>query len=323
MGPGGRRPRRKRRLGLLKLILLAWLVFLIAVPIWAWTAITKVGFEPAGDRPSSQPGTTYLLVGSDSRAGLSPAQRRELGTGNAAGRRTDTIMLLHVGDGPNLLVSIPRDSQVAIPGHGTSKINAAYAWGGPKLLVKTIEQNTGIRIDDYVEIGMGGVVTVVDAVGGIEICPTDRMKDPLANLDIKKGCQQADGKTALAYARSRHTSGLGDIDRAKHQREVVAAVGKKAASPWSILNPVRYVSLANAGSDALRIGKGTGPIALAKFGWAMTRVSGKSGMTCGVPISDLSVRWDSERAPEFFSHIIEDDTAGISKRLCTPSGIAE
>jgi LCP family protein required for cell wall assembly len=318
------RPRRRRfRFGFLKLLVLAWLVFLLAVPIWAWNAIDKVGFEPSGDRPGSQPGTTYLLVGSDSRAGLSAAERRELGTGNAAGRRTDTIMLLHVGSGPNLLVSIPRDSQVEIPGHGTSKINAAYAWGGPKLLVKTLEQSTGIRIDEYVEIGMGGVVSVVDAVGGIEICPTERMKDPLANLDIKKGCQQADGATALAFARSRHTSGLGDIDRAKHQREVVAAVGKKAASPWSVLNPVRYVSLARAGSDALRIGKGTGPIALAKFGWAMTRVTGSSGMTCGVPIADLSVRWDPERAPELFQHIIEDDTSGIPKRLCTPSGIED
>ena len=70
--------------------------------------------------------------------------------------------------------------------------------------MKTIEQNTGIRIDDYVEIGMGGVVGIVDAVGGIEICPKDNMKDKLAGLNIKKGCQEVDGKTALAYARSRH-----------------------------------------------------------------------------------------------------------------------
>ena len=62
-------------------------------------------------------------------------------------------MLLHIGAGPNMLMSIPRDSLVDVPGHGTTKINAAFAYGGPKLLVKTIEQDTGIRIDDYVEIG--------------------------------------------------------------------------------------------------------------------------------------------------------------------------
>ena len=70
------------------------------------------------------------------------------------------------------------------------------------------------------------------------------MKDQLANLDIPKGCQEADGTTALGYARSRHTSALGDIDRAQHQREVVSAVGTEAASPWSVINPVRYFRLA-------------------------------------------------------------------------------
>ncbi|MFZ2501300.1 MAG: LCP family protein, partial [Nocardioides sp.] len=320
--PRGGRPRWGRlRWGWFKLALLAWLVFLIAVPIWAWTALPRVNADPGGERPGDQPGTTYLLVGSDSRAGLTKQERRELGTGDAAGRRTDTIMLLHVGAGPNLLMSIPRDSLVEIPGHGTTKINAAFAYGGPRMLVRTIEQNTGIRIDDYVEIGLGGVVSVVDAVGGIEICPTEAMKDPLANLDIEKGCQQADGATALGFARSRHTSALGDIDRARHQREVVSAVGAKAASPWSVLNPVRYVGLARAGSDSLRIGESTGPLALGKFAWAMTRVTGKSGLTCGVPIADLAVHWDAERSAALFEHIVTDDTAGIPKKLCTPSGL--
>ena len=142
-------------------------------------------------------------------------------------------MLLHTGSGPNLLLSIPRDSIVDIPGHGNTKINAAYAYGEAPLLVQTIEQNTGIRIDDYVEIGMGGVADLVDAVGGIEVCPKENMKDKLAGLDIKKGCQEVDGTTALAYARSRHTAATGDIDRVRRQREVVAAVGSKALSPWS------------------------------------------------------------------------------------------
>ena len=66
------------------------------------------------------------------------------------------------------------------------------------------------------------------------------MKDSRANLDIKKGCQDVDGTTALGYARSRHTSGLGDIARAQHQREVVSAVGTKVVSPWTVINPVRY-----------------------------------------------------------------------------------
>ena len=315
----GRRPRF--RLGWLKIALLLWVVFLLAVPVWAWTAIHKVNDEPRGHRPDAQPGHTYLLVGSDSRAGLTKAQRKAYGTGTGEGRRTDTIMLLHTGSGPDMLMSIPRDSLVDIPGVGTTKINAAFSYGGPRLLVKTIELNTGIRVDSYVEIGFGGFVNVVDAVGGIKICPKQAMKDKLANLDVKKGCQQVDGPTALGYARSRHVSQLGDIDRAAHQREVVSAVGDKAVSPWSVLNPVRYVRLAAAGADSLRLGKDTGPFDTIGFAWAMTHVTGKKGLTCGVPISDLAVHWDSQRAPRMFKLIREDRTADIPKSLCSPSGL--
>jgi len=296
-------------------------VFLVAVPVWAWTKITKVDAEPDGNRPDSQPGHTYLLVGSDSREDLTAKERKELGTGKAEGRRTDTIMLLHTGSGPNLLLSIPRDSIVDVPGYGSEKINAAFAYGGPQLLVRTIEAETGIGIDSYVEIGLGGFVNVVDAVGGIEICPKQKMDDRLANLDIEKGCQDADGKTALGYARSRHTSALGDIDRAKRQREVVSAIGSEAVSPWSILNPVRYFRLANSGADSLTVGEDTGPIDTVRFAWAMTRVSGDTGLTCSVPIVDLAVTWDRERALRLFKLIKEDRTSDIPNRLCRPSGL--
>jgi LCP family protein required for cell wall assembly len=315
------RGRRRPRLGWLKVVLVLWLVFLVAVPLVAWSRIEKVDASPSGDRPESQPGTTYLLVGSDSREGLTRKQQLQYGTGKGEGRRTDTIMLLHTGSGPNMLMSIPRDSIVDVPGHGTTKINAAFAFGGPKLLVQTIEQETGIRVDDYIEIGFAGFVDVVDAVGGIEICPKQAMKDKQANLDIDKGCQEADGKVALGYARSRKTSGLGDIARAQHQREVVSAVGSEAASPWSVINPVRYYRLAMAGSDSLIVGEDTGMISTMRFAWAMTRVNGKSGLTCGVPISDLAVHWDRDRARRLFRLIKEDRTDDISKRLCKASGL--
>ena len=158
-----------------------------------------------------------------------------------------------------MLLSIPRDSIVDIPGHGTTKINAAFAIGGPKLLVKTIEQNTGIRVDHYVEIGFGGFVNSVDAVGGITICPKQRMKDTLANLNIKKGCQEVDGVTALGYARSRHVSQYGDIDRARHQREVVSAIGSEVKSPWTFINPVRYFRVNKAATSSLTDQRGHRP----------------------------------------------------------------
>lgn len=316
-------PRLPRfRLRWLLVVVVLWVVFLVAVPLIAWQQVAKVDATPTVARPAAQKGTTYLLVGSDSREGLTAAQKRRLGTGSAAGRRTDTIMVLHTGSGPNLLMSVPRDSIVPIPGRYTGKINAAYALGGPKLLVRTIEANTGIRIDDYVEIGFSGFVDVVDAVGGVRICPTQRMQDPLANLNIKKGCQDVDGRVALGYARSRHSSGLGDIARAQHQREVVSAVGAKAASPWTVLNPLRYYRLAMAGASAVRLGDDTDPFSAARFAYAMTRVNGTNGLTCGVPISDLAVHWDPERSKALFKLISEDRTDDVTKKLCRPSGLS-
>jgi LCP family protein required for cell wall assembly len=315
----GWRPRPKLRW--LWLVLLLWLVFLIAIPLWAWSKVDKVDAFPQSGRPDDQPGTTYLMVGSDSRKDLTEEERKELGTGNASGQRTDTIMLLHTGDGPNLLLSIPRDSIVDIPGYGSNKVNAAYAFGGPKLLVKTLENETGIKIDHFVEIGFGGFVDLVDAVGGVEVCPPFDMKDPQANINLKKGCQEVDGPTALGYARSRKTdTQFGDLGRAARQREVVSAIGSEATSPWSVINPVRYYRLNMAGARAVRVSEETSPFALAQWALAMTRVDGENGLTCGVPVADFAVNWDAERSEQMFTYIREDKTADIPKKLCTPTG---
>jgi len=314
---------RIRPFRIIFLLLVVWIAFLVAVPYFAWKDISKVDAEPDIARLGDQPGNTYLLVGSDSREGLTAEQRQRLHTGGDVGQRTDTIMLLHTGDGPNLLMSIPRDSIVNVPGHGETKINAAYAYGGPELLVQTIEEATGIRVDDYVEIGFGGFVNMVNAVGGITICPKTDMVDEDANLNVKAGCQHASGKKALAYARSRHAQQLGDIDRAQHQREVVSQVGSKAFSPWTFLNPLRYYKLAFAGAEAVKVGDNVGPVAFANFAAAMRKVDGKDGLTCGVPIADFAVHWDRDRADRMFRLIREDRTSEIGKSLCQPSGLAK
>jgi LCP family protein required for cell wall assembly len=315
--PPRRSPHRVRNvvLGLVAL----YLVFLVAVPAWAWTRIHKVDADPGGARPADQPGTTYLLVGSDSRRGLTKAEKKKLGVGGVSdtGQRTDTIMLLHVGAGPNVLLSIPRDSIVPIPGHSTTKINAAFAYGGPKLLVKTIEQDTGLRIDHYVEVGFGGFVNAVDAVGGVTICPHSNLNDRRSNLHIKKGCQEVDGVTALAFSRDRHSFALGDVQRAANQRKVVGAVGHKVKSPWTFLNPIRYFRLNQAAVSSLTVSKGTSPVALARFALAMA----SGGKTCTMPISDLAVHWDRTRALALIKLLKEDRAADIKGNLCTKSGL--
>jgi LCP family protein required for cell wall assembly len=313
------RPRRMRRGRVVAIVLAVILLFLIAVPLWAWSQITKVDAEPRDRRPENTPGTTYLLVGSDSRAGLSREQKGELATGSAEGARTDTIMLMHIPrfGGKTLLLSLPRDSIVEIPGAGTGKINAAYAYGGARLLVRTVENETGVRIDNYIEIGLGGFANIVDAVGGVKICPKNAMQDRLAGLDIEKGCQEADGKTALGYARSRKIDSTGDIARVERQREVVSAIADKAASPWSVINPVRYVSLSSAGADSLVIGENVGPIDLLRFAWGMRKVAGDDGLTCTVPLRDFAVNWDEEKAAVLFEQIRQDNTDDIA---CSRTG---
>ncbi|MCW2833062.1 MAG: cell envelope-related transcriptional attenuator, partial [Nocardioides sp.] len=125
------------------------------------------------------------------------------------------------------------------------------------------------------------------------------------------------------YARSRHTSNIGDIDRVKHQREVVAAVGRKVVSPWTFLNPFRYWNLLTAVPDFFAFGEGTSVVRAGQWASAMTHVNGDNGLSCVVPIADLSVHWDPARSKQMFDYIIKDQTSDISKSLCTPTGLPQ
>jgi LCP family protein required for cell wall assembly len=323
------RTRRRRRswVGrIIGLIVLLFLLMVICVPLYAWSRINKVDAMPAGARPADTPGTTYLLVGSDSRQGLSAAERKKLGTGSAAGQRTDTIMLMHVPkSGPTALISLPRDSYVPIPGHGKNKINAAFSFsdGGPKLLIQTVEGVTGLRVDHYVEIGFGGFASIIDSVGGVQMCLPKAMKDAKAHINLPKGCQQLDGTTALGYVRARYSDPLGDLGRVQRQRQMIGAVASKAVSPATFLNPFRYYNLSTVSADALAVDKDTGPIDMAHFALGMKAVAGGSGgVTLTVPISNsslhttagLAVKWDTTKALALFNALKEDRTTGLTTK---------
>ena len=317
------RPHAKRRwrlrLGLIPLLLLLVLVWLAGVPIYHWTKIDNVDAEPSGSRPDDQPGTNYLIVGSDKADDLTDEQRKALKTGPRGGTNTDTIIVLHTGSGGRTMMSIPRDTLTEVPGHGTQMINAAFSIDGAPLLVASVEKLTGIHIDHYVELGFGSVINTVDAFGGVEICPEQDMKDPLARLDIKKGCQQVDGLTALAYSRSRHVTALSDLDRVARQREVISALGSEAKSPWTFVNPVRYWRINEAASGAIRIDQDMGPIDLGRFALAMTGESQTCTMpNLAAPSDPNRIIADPDRAPALFNAIINDRE--VPKNACTPTG---
>ena len=107
----------------------------------------------------------------------------------------------------------------------------------------------------------------------------------------------------------------------QNQREVIGAIGAGAASPWTVLNPLRYWRLADAGAESLRVGENVGPLSLGRFAWNMARVTGGGGLSCTVPIADLAVNWDDARAQELFDLVIADRTDDIDGDLCTPTGL--
>ncbi len=305
------------------LVVVLWLAFLVWVPFNAWGSVTRVDNAPAGTRPADGPGATYLLVGSDGREGLTPAQQQQLnGGGGDIGQRTDSIILVHVpsSGGKASLVSIPRDSYVPIPGHGSNKINAAFAFGGAKLLTQTIEQNTGIYLDGYLEIGFAGFANVVDSLGGVDVCVPFDMNDQDAAIDLKKGCQTLDGPTALGYVRARKSDPRGDIGRAERQRQFLGAVLKKAATPSTVLIPWRYKAFADAAASGLQVGRTTQLADAAKIFQALRGVDSGDTLSLVVPIETASyqtsnagvaVKWNSNQAKALFAAIQNDQPLSV------------
>ena len=302
----------------LLLVLLAWLAFIVATPVHAWSQVTREDTTPTGDRPAEADGHTYLLVGTDSREGLTAAERKALGVGgNASGRRTDSIILVHTpsGSGKPVLISVPRDSYLPVPGHGRNKVNAAFAIGGPKLLAETLEQATGLPLDGYVEIGFGGFAGVVDSLDGVEVCVKRDIKDAKAHIDLKKGCQTLDGKNALGYVRARYSDPKGDLGRAERQRQFLGAVMKKAATPATVLIPWRWWGFTHTAASSVVMGEDTSLSDTWRILSTMRKVSSDEALSLVVPLSSTStttpagssVIWDEERADALFTMLREGD----------------
>ncbi len=190
--------------------------------------------------------TNFLVIATDDRSNL-PADWDEGWFGEFAGRRTDVIMLAHMVPGERIqLLSLPRDLMVDIEGHGTNRLNASFVFGGPDLLVKTVQQETGIPVHHYVEIDFGGFGRIVDSLGGVTVDFAYPTRDNNSGLWVEAGSQKLNGEMAVAFARSRHTELLkdgqwrsesgGDIARTQRQQEIMVRLFEQITSPSSAFN---------------------------------------------------------------------------------------
>ncbi|QKV94476.1 LCP family protein [Streptomyces sp. NA02950] len=298
--------------------------------VWATSKLkNEVDLGRVEHRPPKGKGTNYLIVGSDSRDGLSGKDKKDLHTGSAEGRRTDSMMVLHTGAHGTTLMSLPRDSWVTLPpytfpmtgkrpGASKNKLNAAFSLGGPELLVRTVEHNTGLRIDHYAEIGFAGFVNVVDSVGGVRMCLPRPIKDEKSGADLKKGCQTLNGAQALAFVRQRHQEAKGDLGRSQNQQKFLSALAKKATEPDHALVPWEVFPTVGAGLDTLIVDKDMDLRTLASMFEAMKGVAGGSGKQLNVPVASLgfttrkgsAVKWDEKRAKKLFEQLRNDRPVG-------------
>ncbi|MFD7403878.1 LCP family protein [Streptomyces sp. NPDC059866] len=326
-----RQPRSRFRRVLRALCLLVVLGVLGGASTYVWADSrldSDVDLSALPDRPAPGKGTNYLIVGSDSREGLSEQQAKDLHTGSSIGsegRRTDSMMVLHTGAHGTTLTSLPRDSWVTIPAYvdpktgvhhkrEKNKLNAAFSLGGPELLVRTVESNTGLRIDHYTEIGFAGFVGIVDAVGGVRMCVDRHIVDEKSGLDLTKGCHTLDGRDALAFVRQRHQEKEGDLGRSRNQQKFLAALAVKAASRDVLFSPSAMFGTAGAGLDTLIVDKSTGLPQLTHLFKAMRTVSAGNGKQLNVPVATTrlatskgsAVVWDKEKSARLFAELRAD-----------------
>jgi LCP family protein required for cell wall assembly len=206
------------------------------------------GARPAPATPEQEAGeepVTFLLVGSDTRATTEG--------GIAAGGRSDAIMIARFSADREhaQLISIPRDSWVDIPGHGMAKVNAAYAYGGPPLLIQTVEQLTDVRIDHYVTIDFEGLIQVTDDLGGVDVIVAETTSN--GPYTFPAGVNHLDGDQARWYLGQRYGLPGGDFDRVRRQQQYLQSVFTELFSSDTFTDPSRLDAALLAVTNAVAV----------------------------------------------------------------------
>ena len=256
-------------------------------------------------RPSKVKGEeqnmNFLVIGSDSREGATPAELASFGTEEGdGGQRSDTMLLVHIPadrDGAYVL-SFPRDLYVEIPEmSGKHKINVAFSKGGPDLAIRTVESLTQIHIDHYLEVGFASFLQMVNALDGVEICIPKDMRSRDAALDLKAGAQRLNGPTALSYVRARtfdkdskFKDARSDIGRIERQQKFLGAMIRRATSSDTLLNPLKLARFLDRGTKALKRDNGFTVEMLKDLGLRFRNHDPARVVFASVPIENASKR---------------------------------
>jgi LCP family protein required for cell wall assembly len=303
--------------------------------------ISRLPLHIGGDRPNRVKGKAlnFLLVGSDSREGMTKAELRQSATEFTPGRRSDTVILIHLsGDRQHVtLLSFPRDSYVEIPAHGKEpahegKINTAFSEGGPALTIQTVEKLTGIRVDHYLEVNFAGFQRLVDAVDGVDVCLPQAAKDSFSGIDLPKGRSHIKGTQALAFVRQRHGLPQGDIDRIARQQQFLGALLRRATSLRVLANPFKLKSFLDVATKSLQVDDKLGFGDMKSLGLAMKGLDPHRVAFVTAPVLRLDKRHgqsvvllDDVRGPELYRAISRDQAlvkppAPLPKKLTVPPG---
>ncbi len=327
-------------------------VGIVLISAFSWLGLSRISgainrvsvFNNLIDRPErASSAVNYLVVGSDTREGLSAAELRQLRVGStktAAGARSDTMMLVHISKSRDnaVVISIPRDSLVTVPAHTgldgktqipatDAKINAAFAWGGAPLLIQTIEAKTNLRIDHYVEVNFAGFKNVVDALGGIQVCSKVAINDPKSHLVMSAGVHTLNGIESLKYVRTRDFDGLGDIGRMQRQQQFVSAVFRKATSTGVLLNPFKVKNLISAVFKTVKTDETLSQGDIVNLAKQIRNLTPGKMRTMTIPLGTANgyvsglgsvVIWHETLAPELFDRL-RNDLPVVDKASPSPS----
>jgi LCP family protein required for cell wall assembly len=302
---------RRRRIALLVVGAMSALTLLVSCTGWmvAGYVSSSLARLDAGTSGTPADGPINILVaGVDSRSGLTPRQQAELHVGNVVGANSDTMMLVHIPANHQSVqvVSVPRDSWVNIPGHGMNKINAAYALGGPRLMVSTVEQATGLPVNDYVEVSFTAFVKVIDTLGGVNVCLPYAVDDPYSGLHLSAGLHHVDGVTALKFARDRHSFATSDFARIADQQQLMSSALAEATTSGVVTNPVRLRQVLDSVTAAVKVDNGFNLVELASemHGISPADVSFTTVPVATVnyqtPTGESAVLWNGPAAARLF-----------------------